>query len=411
MRFDNFTKNNIIMFCANSLGSFFNLLYQIIMLRLLSKEAFASLNSLISLLAVLSVPALSFATMVTKHISSHNALKKDEHLKTLWQRLLCHAFIFSLGIFLLLFFLRFQLAEFFHIGSPWSIVILGAIFFFSGIASVVTGGLQGLEKFKWLAIIGVLAGVLKILLPIGLVRLFASSLNAALVGFLLPGIFGIAFALWPLRFLLSKANGQKVNLKQLYLYIIPVSLVSLCFALLTNIDMILVKHFFLQEAQDYSVAQMIGKIVLSISGMVYVVMFSRAANMHAVKEDTKSILKKSLGFTFFLTIIAVSFFNLFPHFVFSLIAGRVNPQVIFLSRIFSLSMFFFALCNVLFYYQLSIERYSFILPLILIGLLEAAAMGTFHKTTVSVTVIALICSMALFGINLYLAFASRPHRQ
>ena len=47
MRLDSFAKNNILMFFASSIGSFFNLAYQLIMLRLLSSEAFASLNSLL----------------------------------------------------------------------------------------------------------------------------------------------------------------------------------------------------------------------------------------------------------------------------------------------------------------------------------------------------------------------------
>ena len=45
MRLDSFTKNSLIMFAASSLGSFFNLFYQLVMVRVVPKEVFASLNS------------------------------------------------------------------------------------------------------------------------------------------------------------------------------------------------------------------------------------------------------------------------------------------------------------------------------------------------------------------------------
>ena len=163
MRLDNFAKNTIIMFAASSISSFFNLLYQLTMLRLMPKDKFASLNSLIALLAILAVPAAAFTTMVTKHVSAYNARKKLEHLKAVWRKMAVDTFCFSLIVFILIVLLRRNIASFLHLDSLGSITILSLIFFLVCLSSVVTGGLQGLEKFKWLAIIGVVAGFSKLL--------------------------------------------------------------------------------------------------------------------------------------------------------------------------------------------------------------------------------------------------------
>jgi O-antigen/teichoic acid export membrane protein len=423
MRLDNFAKNNIIMFLANSIGSFFNLLYQLAMLRLVSKDVFASLNSLLSLLVIISVPAVAFTTMVTKHVSTHNARKDGQQLKALWQKLLLHAVCFSIAVFFLIILFRNHIAGFLQIGSLGSITFLAAIFFLSCVTAVLTGGLQGLEKFKWLAVVGISAGFLKLAFSIGLVRNFPDTLSGALFGFLLSILISIFISIWPLKFLftpietvgqpvrgkrpltgLAGIAGENIVLKQHYLYILPVLAAAMSFALLTNIDMVLIKHFFKIEAQDYAVAQMIGKIILSISGMVYAVMFARVANLHALKLNSREILKRSITLAFILSLAAAALYNLFPRFIFHLLAGSVNEQVIILGRVFSISMLFYALSNVLWYYQLSIERYSFLKPLLAMALLEIIAIGLFHKTTLWVAGISTFFALLIFTLNLRSAF-------
>lgn len=392
------------MFLAASIGSFFNLLYQLIMLRLLSKDAFASLNSLLSLLVIISVPVLAFNTMVTKYISSHHARNKLEELKTIWQKLFIHTFLFSLIVLVLIVLFKDNIASFLQIGSAYSIIILAGIFFLSGINSVISGGLQGLERFKWLAIITITAGFLKLLISILLVKKFPNRLEVALFGFWLPMLISILLSVWPLRFFFQGKAKGKISLRRLYIYILPVLFVGICFALLTNIDMVLVKHFFTKDAQDYAIAQMIGKIILSISGVIYVVMFSRVANLHAKNENSRTILKRSLFFTFVLSLTAAIFYNIFPGLILSILAGPVSQQAIILGRFFSLSMLFYALSNVLFYYQLSIERYEFIKPLIIMAMALVVVINLFHKTTFMVAATMCIISFVLFVLNLNSAF-------
>ena len=406
MRLDSFTKNSLIMFAASSIGSFFNLFYQLVMVRVVSKEVFASLNSLLSLLMIISVPCASFVIMVTKHISSHKARNNDGQLRAVWQKLAGHAFWFSLAVFFLIIIFRGNIASFLRLEPGYGIVILAFIFFFSGLSAAVTGGLQGLERFKWLAFITTGAGFLKLFLSFVLVKMVANSLGVALSGFLLPSAFGVILGLWPLWPLLKRNEArEEVDLKKLYRYILPSAAVALCFSLFTNMDMLLVKHFFAGPSQDYAVAQMVGMIILSIAGVIYVVMFSRVSHMHALAQDSRKILKRSLIFTFSLSALVSLGYNLFPSLTLNILAGRSSPEIILLGRLFSLSMLFYALSNVLFYYQLSVEKYVFIGPLLMAAGLQIAAIAVFHQTTVMVGAIVLFSSVSIFLLNLKSALA------
>jgi len=406
MRVDNFTKNNIIMFVSNGLSSFLNLIYQLVMLRLLSRDIFASLSSLLSLFGIISVPAMAFTIMVTKYVSSNNARNESRQLKAVWQRLFIHSFLFSLGVLAVVAIFSSSITNFLQINSVTSVIILGGILFVSGITPIINGGLQGLEKFKWLAAFSVLAGVLRLAVSAGFLRFMPRApLDAVLLGFLVSGLVCTAASLGPLSFLLkTKARDEDVDLRQPYLYVLPTFIVSLCAALLTNIDMVLVKHFFLTEAQDYSVAQLIGKIVLFIPGMIYMVMFSRASNLYASRQGSRDILKRSVLFAFGLCLFAVVLYNLFPQLIMRIMAGPFNSNSIMLGRFFSFAMFFCALNNILLYYQLSVESYDFIKPLILMTALQITAIGIFHKTALWVIVAVLINSMVIFILNLRSAF-------
>lgn len=407
MGFDNFTKNNIIMFIGTSIGSFFSLLYQLVMIRLVSKDTFASLNSLLSLLAIISVPYAAFTIMVTKHISSHDARRKDELLRAVWRKLFVHASFFSSAIFIFIILFSRNLSNFLHLDSLSSIIILAAIFFLSGIITTGIGGLQGLERFKLLSVIIVTAGFTRLLFSAILVKKFPNSLDAALIGALLSICVSVLMGIRPLRFLFEGKDTERIDSKPLYTYIIPIFLVLMSFTILTNIDMVLVKHFFLKEAHIYSIAQLIGKIILFIPGTIYIVMFSRVCRLYAVNENSIKILKRSLILTSILSLLVVIVYNLFPRLLFGILVGSPNAQPIMLARVLSLVMFFYALSNILFYYQLSIENYRFIRSLVLVAISEVILICLFHKTLFSVAYLMLVSSFLIFILNLKSAFGSK----
>jgi len=127
--------------------------------------------------------------------------------------------------------------------------------------------------------------------------------------------------------------------------------------------------------------------------------------MHALAQDSRKILKRSLIFTFSLSALVSLGYNLFPSLTLNILAGRSSPEIILLGRLFSLSMLFYALSNVLFYYQLSVEKYVFIGPLLMAAGLQIAAIAVFHQTTVMVGAIVLFSSVSIFLLNLKSALA------
>lgn len=161
--------------------------------------------------------------------------------------------------------------------------------------------------------------------------------------------------------------------------------------------MVLVKYFFSPEASGvYSLAQMVGKIFLFLPGAISVVMFPHASGLNATNSDTRSVLKKSLLYAFYLCLCAVFFYNIFPEFTLKLLTGKALPESILLGRLFSISMTFFALCFVLINYFLSLKYLSFIKYLVISVALQFTGILIFHNSLLQVQLVLCVNSFLLF---------------
>lgn len=397
------------MFVSGSIVNLFNLLYQLLMVRNLSSKVYGELNALLSLLVIIAIPCSSFGTMVVKFTSKFHAQQLYINLKALLNTLFRHTLILSIGTFLLISLLSPMLASFLQLDSIMPVVFLAVIVFLSTIMPTITGGLQGLEKFGWLAWASVVSGFFKILLAFIFVVLLGRQLYGALSAFIISSLLGLLITLWPLKeFFFRVEKNSQLNLKEVYGYFLPSFVVFLCFSLLTNIDIVLVKHFFSPTlAGTYSVAQIIGKIIFFLPGMVSFVMFPRTSFLHTQNKDTLHTLKRSLKYTAILCILGVIIYNLFPHYTLQILTKKTGIEYIGLGRLFSICMTFFALSGILLFYQLSINNFKFIkflIPLTIIQILAISVFSTLYKSLYMVLIILCINSFILFLSNFKLTF-------
>lgn len=388
---------------ASFVASTLNLVYQLAMVRLLGAQDFPQLSAILSLLVIISVPATSFTTMVAKFASNFHAQKKEEDIKFLFSRLFFHSLIAAFIFFAVLNIFRVQFKNYLHLNSLTPIFIFSCLVFLNFILPMLTGCLQGLKKFGWMSI-GALVNGLSRLVFAALFVWLGWGLTGALNGFLISLILTIVVSLFAIRKYLSVNTKARFDLRPIYKYIIPVAGTYLCFMSLTNIDMVLVQHYFV-NSEFYAVAQIIGKIVLFLPGAIAIVMFPHVSGSHAKGEEHLHIFQKSLKYTAILCVVAVMGFNLMPNFILKVLTGKFGPEYVSLSRLFSITMAFFALNQLMFLYQLSINNFSFLKSLIALTLLQVLLIILIHPTMFSVLGIMLFISLAIFAVNFKFIFA------
>ena len=409
------------MFIGIGLFNLFGLLYHFFMLRMLPPIDYGHLNALITLFMIISVPASTVQTTITKFVSTFQAKNQLDRVKSLYRHLLLLMLVIGLSLFLLISLGSSFISSFLQISSYGLILLLGASLFFAMVIPVPWGGLQGLQKFGSLALNLILNGGSKCVLGIVFVSLglgVTGALSAVVVSYLITVILSHLILKMSLSQEEKRVNPELnpverngTGFSKVYTYSFPVGLTLLCFMALTNIDLILVKHYFLPiEAGYYSIAQMVGKIIFIFSFPIVMVMFPKIASLKMEDQGKKarSILGHSLTTGAFLCGGATIVSLLFPSLIVQFLSGEVYLECVPLVGLFSINMSIYSLSLILLYYQLSIDRKGFIYPLVLCTLIQSGLIVLFHKSLIQVLLIVGLIALCLLVINLYLAY--RPYK-
>lgn len=404
-KLDVFTKNIIIVFAGTSLANFFNLLYQLLIVHKLSAQEFASFNSLLAIFTVITAPLIPIQLAVTKYSAEFYAYGQISKIKFLLSDLLRKVAFLAVITFFVFWFVSGYIINVLKIPSVSSGYILTALIASSWLTPVLLGGIQGLEFFGWLASNSIVTGALKLLLAFIAIKL-GFNIAGALGALFISCFFGIIISYFPLRrFISIKVAKEVINYREIFIYLFPVALTSLCFMSLVSLDMVLVKYFFVAEDSGiYSLAQIVGKIFLFLPAAISLVMFPETCGLNAKKMDTTTTLKRSLLYVFGLCILAYITYSLFPSPVLKVLTGKVYPESVLLGRLFGISMSFFALLYTLIFYFLSIKDLAFIKYLVLFTILQNLAIVFFHRSLTQIQLILCANSISLFFINLALVY-------
>ena len=435
---DAFSKNVLFVFAGTSLVNLFNLLCQVLIAHRLTPADFAAFNSLLSILILFSVPLGTLGIAVAKYSAEYNAQNQTKKIQILLSGLLKKVSFLGIFTFFIFYSTSFYIIDKLKIPSISAGYILAILLAVSWITPVFSGGLQGLELFKWLMSASLITGASKLVFAFVFIWL-GFNIAGALGAFLVASFVGIIVSYLPLRGLLSfriinpfrnnvlsnleskisneiNSAGTTTNLtnnaivsnevdfKEIFFYLFPVIISYFCYLNLVSFDMVLIKYFFNpQDAGIYSLAQVVGKIFLFLPGAISIVMFPKISHLNAQKRETVSTLKKSLHYGLLLCLAAILIYNIFPTFILKALTGKAPLDSIRLGRLFSISMSFFALLYIIISYFVSLKDTRFIKYLVLFTVIQLLAIIFFHRSLMQVQIILCINAPILFFIPLILA--------
>ncbi len=406
------------MFVGIGLFNLFNLLYHFFMVRNLTPVDYGQLNTLMALFMLITVPANTVQTTLTRFISVFYAESQTQRTQDFLKHFLLVAVVVAFFFFLAIALGSSFLSSFLQISSKGSILLTGVILFFAMVTPIPYGGLQGLQKFGLLAFNLILNGGLKLLLGILLVAGgwgVLGAMGAIAIAYFVTTLLSLLLMGFSIRRKEEKVYSQtkttdneSSSISDAYRYFFPVGITLLCFMVLTQIDVILVKHLFSPiEAGYYSIAQMVGKMILFLPLPVVMVMFPKVSLLDAQRKKTLPVLIRSLIIAGAFCILGILISHLFPERITQMLTGKVYPDCSPLIRIFSINMTLFSLTFILLYYHLATRRNFFLYPLSLLTVIQVGAIALFHETMIQVLYIVGAVAFCLLGVQFYLAY--RPY--
>ncbi len=410
---DELILHTAIVFVGTSVVGVFNLLYHLISVRLLSPQDYGTFNALISFVMFTSMAISPLGTTLTRFFSEYIAKGQFNILLGLVKKLAKRLGITGLLIILFFIFASPYLASFLKT-EVFYLYICGGIILLSLFSPIVISLFQSFQKFVTYSLIGIVTSFCKLLIG-GVLMVLGYKITGGLLGYLSGPIVIVSVALLFVPKLIKQeikatdSQGKtKINLLPIYKYFFPVSIAMLSFTFITNIDVVLVKHFFSElEAGYYSIAQMIGKIALFLPSALAIVILPKSTRAHVTNGTSLRFLKKSIVLGSLCCVIFTLIAFLLPGFLLKVLTGKVNPTSTSLAGLFALAMSFYAITWIIINYFLATHNLRFVAPFALITLCEAATIYLWHPSLAVILYILLIFGIISLTSSLFIVKISK----
>ncbi len=374
------------------IGSVFSYLLQIGLGHLLTIEDFGVFNAFLSLLTIFGIPAGAVSVALIKKVSDLLAKNDFYTLQKLFWNFSKLSLLFGLALATIFVLLNAKISEFLQVDQPGLIFVFAGLLAVSFVNTAPLAYLQGLLRFKAYALLSVVSQFVRLIIPMGLVYA-GYRVAGAYGGLILVAFLTFLTAYWLLKKNLTTKNplaGENtIQLKTIYksllAFSIPVLLINSGVALLNNVDIIMVKHFFdPYQAGIYAGLVTMGKVFLFGASIIQTVMFPQISHLYASGANYKGRFVKFLTLQLAIIGAGLAVFALFPSLInTSMFGGKFADSVPYIP-LFALFVSLYILITFLSMFLLAINKtraYLIILPACVVQYL---LISTFHQNLTSI---------------------------
>jgi len=399
---DSLLKHSAIIFVCSMIANVLGYFFQLFMGRMLGPEGFGELGALFSIIYLFAALFTTLQTVITNFSSEYKAKKAYGKLHYLFLDFAKKLFL--MGIFFVAIFWLFSgfIASYLHLSSRISIILLGVFILVSLIFLLYNGMITGLQRFYTLGSTISLNSFAKLVLGIILVKL-GFSVSGAVGAIILATVCMIIILHLGIKDIFKAPKVKTEYFAESIKYMIPVFFATLSISLFSNVDLLLVKHYFpAKDAGFYAGAVLLGKIVLFATAALAAVLFPKVSELAAKKKNTSFLLRNTLGYTLLLCTGVVIFFFFFPKIIVSLLFGS-EYKIAHLIAPYALAMSFYSLSNVFINYNLARKEWKFLYALIPLVVLQVIAVSILHSSLTqvvyTVVVLNLLACVSLAAYN------------
>jgi len=378
---DKFIKTSILFLVAIMISNIINYLFQITMGRMLTVEKYGEMNSLMSIVMLLTILFTPISFFFARNTAQFLALNKIAEIRGLFKYSYTK-FGFFLYLFVAsLFLLSPLIGKYIHVETQKVFLVL----VFGGISIsyfVNNGFAQGLHKFQHLSLFIIMLSFFKYIFSIIFV-FHKSSVYSVLYALILSGIIVGLFSYFMLKHYMNQWKPRKYKQKkgEIKNYLLPMIISNFLFGALTQIDVVLVKHFFsAYDAGIYASAAIIGKAVMYLPVAIVMSLFPIVTSENARQKDTLHILYKALIINAIIAGSGVLLLILFPYYIISLLFGPKYISAAGIVGFFSIVMFILGTISILMNYFLALGEVRFVFGLIGSLIIQVGGIYLFHDT-------------------------------
>ncbi len=283
-----------------------------------------------------------------------------------------------------------MLARFLRIDTPWPLWAASLALLLLFLRPVTDGTLQGIQHFFGLGSVQILQSFLRLVFAVLLIGIGGQA-TGTILALPLGSTIALALAILILR-PYFRAPSSAVPPRPIDWRYSTYTLIGLlAFALMVNIDPIIVRRFFGDAAAEaYAPVVTLGKMNLFIPLGIGLVLFPKATQRQAAGRDSRPVLLLALAATLLPGLFLTLLYWMFPGEIVRIVFGEAYTDPGILLALVGLATTLYAGVNIWLNYALSLERRAYVFLLAVIVVAEITAMLIFHARleTIAITMIA-----------------------
>lgn len=414
-----------VMLVATVAGGGCNFLYQVMMTNLIP-GGLAELNTLLSILYIVTVPSMAVQNVIIRYVSKYHALGEDNVVSWLLKRILVFTSVAGVAIAILLLIILSvpSVSTTLKLTSTFPVVLLAIGVIISLVSPVGQGTMQALQRFTPFGSINTVNFILKLTLGVGMV-LLGFGISGALGGVIIGIAFGCAASIIFVRKYFFMASTV-IEAKEIWRFTIPATVAMLGYTVITQSDVILASSLLVKdEANYYAAASSLAKIILFLPGAVSTVMFPKLSKANAVRtmraragEESNRILKTAFAMTIALAGLVVAAYFLVPEMVLNILipANPFKEQIAPILQWLGVAMMLLGLANLFMLYGLATDGHAYIVIITLSVIVMFSLVGIIVALGISFTPMLVVMVMLITGMfivafsGLYLFIVEREWR-
>ncbi len=391
-----FFKNTLVLFVGTMTAGVINYFFHSVIGRMVSVRVFGEMESLVSLLTIISVPSAAIAMAATQYgaglKAGGNSAGNTEIIKYFYKRLAGY----GLPFFAALLIITPWVGKFLKIENNFSLIIIWITMFLSFFSSVNGGIINGWQKFKEASAAGILGVIAKITGAVVLIRM-GFELSGAIGGFAIGSAVSYGASFYILRSIAGVekksefVSADAIDFSSMKKYMAAAFVGNLAISILGNADMVLAKHNldFVQAGQ-YGALTIVSKIIFFVTGVIATVLFAMSAEDAHKKNGSSKALRNSALATLIVAIFSVAVYFIFPKLVLGILFGDKYLEAAGYLGWFALLVALFSFSNLLFQYLLSIRDNAIVYFYLAIAIIFSMSVLFFAKSIYAILFLAIL---------------------
>lgn len=380
---------------ASILANFFNFLFNAYLGRVITLEEFG-LISLFGNILLITQAFFGALSQTITHRSAYLLGRYDLAAKAFWRFVRQKGVKIAFMTTVIWLIISPFLAAFFHTQNLFAFVIFAPVIAIGLVGAIDTGFLSGNLKFWSLALLAVLAPVVKFLTAYGLVSLnYPAWIYAAI-----PGSMLIAFV--P-GWLLAKSIKEKADLppqerhfpKKFFGTALLAGLTTTAFL---SLDVILAKHFLVpKQAGYYALLALAGKMIFFAGGLFSLFVNPLVSKALGAGKNTKHIFYQLLALNVIISGLGFLAIGIFGPVTLPFLFGeRVGP-ILSLLPLYCLGIASFTIGTSIVAYHQARKEYLLSAVSSLFALAQIIGIGLFHNDLTTITEVIAACGLGFLA--------------